>query len=164
MGERGGVDLLRRRQLRSLGPRWAARYSLTTLLVVAVLGFFLYGRIEHAVHENARVILRNEMEEVLAGLRRDANISPEDLAGLIGPEYAGAIPRLTLSYEVFDAAGRVRYGRGPLLDRALPIPADVLETGAPRFGTVDVGAKYPFWVLAESAGDHGAVQIGLSSK
>lgn len=165
MGEPGlEIDPPRRRQLRSLGPRWAVRYSLATFLVVAVLGVFLYGRIERALRQDARLILVNEMEEVLGGLRSDSNISAEDLAKLIGPEYAGANPELTLSYQIFDAAGRVRFGRGPLHDRAVPIPAEVLRTGDPHFEEVDLGTNYPYWVLAAGAGQHGAVQMGLPSR
>ena len=165
MGEDGlKVDPPQRRQLRSLGPRWAVRYSLATLLVVAVLGIFLYGRIEEALRQGARLILASEVTEVLDGLQRDPDISDENLAKLIGPGYMGSIPELTLSYQIFDVQGRVRYGRGPLHDRAVPIPIEVLRSRHTRFEVVDLGTNYPYWVLAAGAGDLGVIQMGLSSK
>jgi heavy metal sensor kinase len=145
--------------------RWSLRYGAATLLALSLLGVYLYQRVDRALRHDANLMLESELAELLDELGDHEGESRADIARMVEPELAAAHPELRFSFQIFDPQGHIRYGHGTLHDAEVPVPAEVLASpGTRAFREVDLGASYPYWVLAAGAGEDGSVQVGIYSR
>ncbi len=144
---------------RSLGSRWALRYTALIFLVIALLGFFVYRRSQALAFQDAQVLLITEAARLEKWLLEKTNNLPE----VISHTQSTAPPDLKLSIRVFDADGHLLHEN---IHPDLPLsPFDtsmLINHMAQSFREVRGGKKkYPYWVLTSRAESGHFVQVSI---
>jgi signal transduction histidine kinase len=145
----------------SVGTRWAIQYSLAALVTFALLAGYTYQEMRDRVRHDAKLLLELQIAELseVVGERVDSKELAAHVAILTEAE-----PRLRLSAQIFDSSGSAIAGSGVLAARKAPLPTAVLEgSEKSAFYEVDLGEKYPYWVMA-SPMDENLAQVALYSE
>jgi heavy metal sensor kinase len=143
--------------------KWALRNTVLIVFAVAAVAIYAHFEIQRRVTRDAKLFLELQVGELVEELSHGA-LSAQAVERSVAPAFAaGENPDLQISIQVFDAEGRLVYGRGLLLEQKVRVPADVLEGRMhSMFSELDLEGDAPYWVVSARA-SLGFVQFGISS-
>lgn len=144
----------------SIGARWALRYTGFTLLLLLVLAWFLYERIEDIMLDGARAELVRQTSSITEVLNRNPD-RPDVVGSFIEAQIAGADPGQRLAVELVAPDGTEWLRLDILAPFDEPLPAwRPSHHGDSLFYSVSRGDESPYFMIVVPNG-HGYTRAAV---